>query len=227
MSREKMLWIVDPAVAHAEHQAIAELAERWPGAHRVFRPAMVPSDGPGSDTGYDADAVIVLGSRASVHDELPWIERLAAWVAPLVDGSRPLPLLGICFGHQLIGHLAGAPVGLLAPDGAKRAGIETSYLEGGSLLPGSVAMPVVVSHREEVKSAPAGFRTVARRPGVLVDGLEHEHLPVFSFQFHPEAREEFAAYAGIPVARIDERVKRENGRLLQAFCDRAADTARS
>ena len=221
-----MLWIVDPAVAHAEHQAVAELAERWPGAHRVFRPAMAPADGPGPGTGHDADAVIVLGSRASVHDDLPWIERLAAWAAPLVDGSRPLPLLGICFGHQLIGHLAGAPVGLLAPDGAKRSGIETSYLEGGSLIPGTVALPVVVSHREEVKACPAGFRTVARRPGVTIDGLEHERLPIFSFQFHPEAREEFAEYAGIPPASIDERLKRDNGRLLQAFCDRAAAGAR-
>ena len=88
-------------------------------------------------------------------------------------------------------------------------------------------MPVVVSHREEVKACPAGYRTVARRPGVPVDGLEHEQLPVFSFQFHPEAREEFAQYAGIAVARIDERLKRDNGRLLQAFCDHAAARVRS
>jgi len=225
MTRVPTLWIVDPSVAHPEEQAVAEIVGRWRGAHRVFRPALVPADGPGPETGHDTDAVMVLGSRASVTDDLAWVGRLATWLSPLLDGSRPIPLLGICFGHQLLAHVAGAPVGPLTPDGAKRAGIETSFLEGGSLLPESVAISVVVSHREEVKSCPAGFRTVARRPGVLVDGLEHEYLPVFSFQFHPEAREEFARHAGIPPARIDERLKRDNGRLLQAFCERAAAAA--
>ena len=76
-----------------------------------------------------------------------------------------------------------------------------------------------MSHREETRTPPAGYRIVARRPPVAVDGLEHETLPVFSFQFHPEARDEFAGHAGIPAALIDHRVRADGRRLLGAFRD--------
>lgn len=217
MSRERTLWVVDPSVAHPEHQAVAEILADWPGAHRVFRPGLIPADGPGPATGHATDAVVLLGSRASVHDGLAWVERLAEWLAPMIDGTLRIPLLGICFGHQLIAHVAGAPVGLVSPDGAKRVGVEDSYLDDARLLPGAKCLRVVVSHREEVKACPAGFRVVARRGPVLVDGLEHGERPLFSFQFHPEAREEFARHAGIDEARIDERLKRDNRRILAAF----------
>jgi len=90
-------------------------------------------------------------------------------------------------------------------------------VDGSNLLPGHAELSVVVSHREEVKTCPSRFRTVARRTPIEIDGLEHETLPIFSFQFHPEAREEFARYAGIAEAAIDEKVRRDNRRLLTAF----------
>ena len=217
MSSASTLWIIDPSVAHPEDEAVAEILSAWPGAHRVFQPGLVPADGPGPRTGYATDAVVLLGSRASVHDRLPWIERLGAWLSPLLDGTSRVPLLGICFGHQLIAHVAGAPVGFLRPDRAKRVGIEDSQLDGSRLLPGSQSLRVIVSHCEEVKACPRGFRVVARRGPVLVDGLEHGELPVFSFQFHPEAGEEFARHAGIDEALIDERLKCDNRRILDAF----------
>ena len=49
------------------------------------------------------------------------------------------------------------------------------------------------------------------------DGLEHETLPIFSFQFHPEARDDFARHAGIDPAAIDDRVREDSRRLLDAF----------
>ena len=53
-----------------------------------------------------------------------------------------------------------------------------------------------------------------------IDGLEHRTLPIFSFQFHPEAREEFARRAGLPLASIDSRLRRDGGRVLAAFLER-------
>ena len=217
-----MLWIVDPSQQWPEEQGVSEIVAGWSGALRVFRPALVVGDGPEPDTGYATDGIVLMGSRASVVDESPWIGRLAAWLRPLVDGTLAIPVLGICFGHQLMAHLAGAAVGPLAGDGGKRVGVETSRLSGSSLIPGETGLRVVVSHREEVKECPAGFRVVARRPGVSVDGLEHRSLPLFSFQFHPEARDEFARHAGIPPALIDEPLRRDNRRLLLAFLERVS-----
>ena len=87
-------------------------------------------------------------------------------------------------------------------------------------MPGRHELRVVVSHREEVKQAPPGYRVCASRPGVELDGLEHEELEIYSFQFHPEGRDEFAGHAEIPADEIDDRVRRDGGRVLEAFRDR-------
>ena len=155
-----------------------------------------------------------------MHEPRPWAERLSAWLRPILDGSRPIPLLGVCYGHQLIAHLAGGEVSFLDPDRTKRLGVETSELSGGRLLPGRHRLRVVVSHREHVTGVPEGYRVVAGRPGTPVDGLEHEQLPVFAFQFHPEARDEFADRAGIDPGAIDARLREDSGRVLQAFRER-------
>ena len=165
-------------------------------------------------------AYVLMGSAASVHERLPWIAPLAAWLRPLLAGEIRSPLLGICFGHQLIAHVAGGTVAYLAPDRTKRLGVESSRLEGGRLLPGRHTLRVVVSHREEVSGLPDGFLRVARRPGVAVDGMEHAEFPVYSFQFHPEAGAEFAGHVGLDPVEIDERVRADSRKLLGAFRDR-------
>lgn len=215
--RPRRLWVIDPSLAHAENQGIGEILNGWSGEHRLFFPALRPGDGPARGTGYDTDGVVLMGSRASVTDDHAWLDELGEWLEPIVSGTVRMPLLGICFGHQMIAHLAGARVGYLSEDREKRCGVETSVLERGELLPGRHELRVVVSHREEVKQCPRAFRVVARREPIAIDGLEHEGLPLFSFQFHPEAREEFAGHAGIRESLIDARVREDNRRLLAAF----------
>ncbi len=51
---------------------------------------------------------IVPGSRRSVYDDLEWLPRLSRWVRRAID-SR-VPLVGVCFGHQLVAQVLGAPV---------------------------------------------------------------------------------------------------------------------
>jgi GMP synthase-like glutamine amidotransferase len=211
------LWIVDPAVVRAEDEGVAEVLHGWPGTSRLFRPALEPASGPRPDTGYDADAVVLLGSRASVHDDHAWLRDLAAWLRPIVAGEVRIPVLGICFGHQLLGHLAGARVGPLRADGSKLAAVVTSRCEGGRLVPGPRELRVVASHRERISEPRPGWRVTARRPEVEYDGIEHERLPLFGFQFHPEARTAFAASAGIAPTEIDERLRRDSAELLSAF----------
>lgn len=212
-----VLWLVDPSLHTPEEQGVAAILEGWPGPWRLFRPGLSDGDDPHDALAPTPDGVVVMGSAASVHDDRPWIGRLAAWLRPLLDGSRPTPVLGICFGHQLIAHLAGASVAFFDERRTKTQGVETSRLDGGRLLRGAHELRVVVSHREHVTSVPAGYRVVAARAGCPVDGIEHERLPIHSFQFHPEARDDFATRSGIDPARIDERVIRDSQRLLGAF----------
>jgi GMP synthase-like glutamine amidotransferase len=54
------------------------------------------------------DAWVGTGSRYSVYDDIPWIHELAAFVRTLHEQRRPF--LGVCFGHQMIGHALGGRV---------------------------------------------------------------------------------------------------------------------
>ena len=53
-------------------------------------------------------AVLVTGSVASVNDPLPWIDRARAYVSGAV--ARDVPVLGVCWGHQLLATAVGVPV---------------------------------------------------------------------------------------------------------------------
>jgi GMP synthase-like glutamine amidotransferase len=219
--RPARLWIIDPSLHHPEDQGVAEILGGWSGSSHLFQPGLEPGDGPRPGSGYDCDGVILLGSAASVYDaQHAWLPRLSAWIRPLLNGERRIPLLGICFGHQLIAQLARGRVDFVDADRSKVLGVEQTRLEGGRLLPGEHALRVVVSHREEVKQAPPDYRITARRDRSRIDGLEHRTLPVFSFQFHPEAREEFVRRAGLAPSLIDDRLREDSRRLLAAFLAR-------
>ena len=210
------MWVIDASLNHPEDQGVAEILLGWSGESRLFRPAL-EGDGPGPEAGYAVDAVVLMGSAASVHEDLPWLDPLRAWLRPILDGGQPRPLLGICFGHQLIAEIAGARVDWLEPTRAKRVGVERTEMRGSRLLEDDADLRVVVSHRETVVTVPSGYHVTASRPGVPYDGLEHETLEVFSYQFHPEAREQFAARAGIPETQIDAAVCADSRRVLDAF----------
>lgn len=217
MTAHRRLWIIDPSIVWPEEEGVEAIRGDWPGPCRVLRPALEPGSGPRPGDGYEAAGVVVMGSRASVGHELPWLRDLRKWLAPIVTGSAPLPLLGICFGHQLVAALAGAPVGKVHPDGHEERGVQESRFVDCRLLPGGGTLQVVASHGEEAKSVPADFRAVARRGAVAVDALEHERLPVFGVQFHPEAGASFLRRRSIPEDPRESRAFEEQGRLLARF----------
>ena len=57
----------------------------------------------------DWDGIVVTGSPAMVSDREPWSEHTGSWLAAAV--SAEIPLLGVCYGHQLLAHALGGEAG--------------------------------------------------------------------------------------------------------------------
>jgi GMP synthase-like glutamine amidotransferase len=213
----RRLLVIDPAVEAPETEGTAEVLAGWEGEEQVLQPALRPGDGPEPGLGYDLDGVVVMGSASSpVDQELVWLRKLSAWLRPMVTGAVELPLLGICFGHQLLAHLAGGKVGFLRPDRQKQVGFCDTEMSGGRLI-ADCRLHVIISHREVVTTMPPGFRAVGSRPGAPVDAIEHQRLPLFGVQFHPEARADFCNAHGLDFEPVADRVRRDGNLILAAF----------
>ena len=65
-------------------------------------------DGQLPDDVNDCDAWLITGSKFGVNDDLPWIEALCEFVRTLWE--QKVPLIGVCFGHQLMARALGGTV---------------------------------------------------------------------------------------------------------------------
>ena len=124
-------------------------------------------------------AIILSGGPKSVHVE----------GAPSLDPAiydLGIPILGICYGVQLIAQQLGGEVGRGLRGEYGRAELTvtdaTSQLLGG--LPAE--HQVWMSHFDAVVRAPEGFVATARTPDAPVAALEHPDRRIWGVQFHPE-----------------------------------------
>ncbi|MGH8870425.1 MAG: glutamine-hydrolyzing GMP synthase [Acidimicrobiia bacterium] len=96
-----------------------------------------------------------------------------------------IPVLGICYGHQLLADLAG---GTVANTGSAEYGNTTLKLSGSSVLLKDLPaeQQVWMSHQDQVIEPPEGFVTVATSDGAQVAAMEDRDQGLYGVQFHPE-----------------------------------------
>jgi GMP synthase (glutamine-hydrolysing) len=125
-------------------------------------------------------AIILSGGPASVFAE----------AAPSVDPGvfdLGVPVLGICYGMQLISHLLGGQVVRASEREYGPARLEVLKAEG--LLHGFVVgshVDVWMSHGDRVETLPPGFETIARTPNSPFAAVANLERGIFGVQFHPE-----------------------------------------
>ncbi|MGY0633302.1 glutamine amidotransferase [Luteimonas sp. A478] len=130
--------------------------------------------------------VIISGSAAMVTERLEWSERCAGWLRAAAEAD--VPMLGICYGHQLLAHALGGEVGD-NPEGRRMGTFEVELLEAAAedpLFSGLPSrFPAHMTHVQVARRLPEG--------AVLLAQTGHDPLHAFRWgkavwgvQFHPE-----------------------------------------
>ena len=138
----------------------------------------------GAEAWFDSlapDALVLSGSERSVRDAAPWIVEEQEIVREAA--KRRVPLLGVCFGHQLVAAAFGAE--LVSRE--KRVGIFPVRVAVDDPLLGAAGdmLRVPEQHADHVVRPPAGFDVIARSSLCDVEAMRHVGAPVYGVQFHP------------------------------------------
>jgi GMP synthase (glutamine-hydrolysing) len=122
--------------------------------------------------------IIISGGPSSVYDpESPTID------PRLLRGSAPV--LGICYGQQLMAHLLGGQV-----EKGERG--EYGFAQLDVVAPGSIFLGIAgrqqvwMSHRDTVVKPPPGFQVLARTDTCTVAAMAEPQERLYAVQFHPE-----------------------------------------
>lgn len=124
------------------------------------------------------DAWLVSGSVSSANDSDAWIGRLCAFIR--ASYAARIPLVGVCFGHQVICRALG---GKVESTGTYAAGVRDYEFNGEHT-------PLVASHGDQVVVPPPGSEVVASAPYCPYAALRYSNV-AFSVQPHPEFTSEF------------------------------------
>ncbi|WP_295987685.1 glutamine amidotransferase [uncultured Variovorax sp.] len=156
------------------------------GAHALPLLVIDPRRGDALPDPADVAGVVVTGSHAMVSHREPWSEATAAWLAQLV--ARDTPVLGICYGHQLLAHALGGEAGD-HPQGAE-VGTVTVTLE-----PAAADDALLQGLPKQFPAHAVHWQSALRLPEGAVPLARNGHEPVHAFragrhawgvQFHPE-----------------------------------------
>ncbi|OEU61679.1 MAG: hypothetical protein BA870_04440 [Desulfuromonadales bacterium C00003094] len=138
-------------------------------------------------------ALVITGSHAMVTERQEWNETFSGWLARVV--TLGVPVLGICFGHQLLAQALGGTVGD-HPGGGEFGTVTVQLTDNACSDPLFGGLPNMFSaqlfHRQSVLHLPPGAQVLAtspQEPHQVVRFAER----VWGVQFHPEFDEEIMA----------------------------------
>jgi GMP synthase (glutamine-hydrolysing) len=178
--------------------------------------------------------IIVSGSPLSLTAPEPWMEELGDRLLRL--GAAGVPILGVCFGHQLLGHASGSKV-VRNPKGREIGTVRVQLTPEGRKDPlfswsqtGEIS--VQETHLDVVDRVPAGAKLLASNETCATQAFRLSET-VAAVQFHPEISPEIMqdligtradairAEGGDPVRLRREVRDTGSAKILRSFADLA------
>jgi GMP synthase-like glutamine amidotransferase len=161
---------------------------------------------------HDCEGWLLTGSRHGAYEDLPFIEPLEEFIRKAY--AEGVPMVGICFGHQIIAQALGGKVEKFT--GGWQVGPTRYKMDGGDLT-------LNAWHQDQVVEKPAEAEVVGSSPFCANAALVYGDR-AYSVQAHPEFDNEFLS--GLILARgkglIPDRLLAEAEAALALPVDQAA-----
>jgi len=138
-------------------------------------------DGEFPHSAHDADGWLITGSKFGAYEDLPWIHRLEDLVREIY--AAKVPLVGICFGHQIIAQALGGRVEKFAKGWSVGA---TTYHS----VTGEKDFTLNAWHQDQVTKRPVDARLVATSDFCENAAFAYKDH-VITMQPHPEMSPKF------------------------------------
>lgn len=133
-----------------------------------------------------ADAWLITGSKHGVYEDHPWIPPLEAFIREAY--SADVPMVGICFGHQMLAQALGGKV--LKFDGGWSVGRVDYALEGLDEAAHSNTAAIMAYHQDQVVELPPEAQVIGSTDFCRYAALAYGKTAL-SLQPHPEFDSEF------------------------------------
>lgn len=183
---------------------------------------VVNSDEPLQNLSRYAGLILSGGPRSVTEKNAPTVDRKVL--------DLGIPVLGICYGHQLIAHLLGGDV----KKGKTEYGpVTLSILDKEELFEGAdSSIKVWMSHADNVRRLPSGLKSLAKTSRCENAAYGDAERKIFGVQFHPEVvHSEFGSKLLSNFARqicrirSKDEIKNQKDRLIELIKERVGDNS--
>ena len=148
------------------------------------------------------ERLVISGSPVSVYERRAWSVACSDWIGKV--WAHNIPILGVCYGHQLLADALGGEVGA-SPAGREMGAVEVTQRGRDPIFSGlSERFEVWQTHIDEVTHLPPQAEIIASNEHCRVQAMAiGDHCR--SVQWHPEMNQKILAhYVDARVKVIDE-----------------------
>lgn len=147
----------------------------------------------------DIDAILITGSRFDAFSDDPWVQRLVQYTREAIASNR-VRVIGVCFGHQIVGRALGAKVARSQGTVWEASVCQyTQTAKGKELFGGKDILNIFQMHKDLVYDYPDGVEALGSSDKCKVQGM-HIKNKLITVQGHPEFTQEI----------VEELIKRRH-----------------